>query len=96
MYKRQGLWFDEEKRIQLVFDHDVKREGRIAFHPCDNTATVVFAQEVMAATSGRAVRNALKKASRRAVSSSSQMCIRDRPKLLREAAVGNIGQWGEP
>ena len=41
-----GLWFDEEKRIQLVFDHDVKREGRIAFHPCDNTATVVFAQEV--------------------------------------------------
>ena len=26
-----GLWFDE---------------GRIAFHPCDNTATVVFAQEV--------------------------------------------------
>ena len=41
-----GLWFDEEKRIQLVFDHDVKREGRIAFHPFDNTATVVFAQEV--------------------------------------------------
>ena len=41
-----GLWFDEENRIQLVFDHDVKREGRIAFHPCDNTATVVFAQEV--------------------------------------------------
>ena len=41
-----GLGFDEEKRIQLVFDHDVKREGRIAFHPCDNTATVVFAQEV--------------------------------------------------
>ena len=36
----------KEKRIQLVFDHDVKREGRIAFHPCDNTATVVFAQEV--------------------------------------------------
>ena len=36
-----GLWFDEEKRIHLVFDHDVKREGRIAFHPCDNTATVV-------------------------------------------------------
>ena len=25
-----------------------------------------------------------------------QMCIRDRPKLLREAAVGNIAQWGKP
>ena len=25
---------------------DTSKEGRIAFHPCDNTATVVFAQEV--------------------------------------------------
>lgn len=41
-----GLCFDEEKRIQLVFDRDVRKEGRIAFHPCDNTATVVFQQEV--------------------------------------------------
>ncbi len=39
-----GLWFDAERRIRLVFDADVRREGRIAFHPCDNTATVLFRQ----------------------------------------------------
>ena len=39
-----GLWFDEEQQIQLVFDKDVQRPGRIAFHPCDNTATVLFSQ----------------------------------------------------
>ena len=41
-----GLWFDEEQRIRLAFDKDVQREGRIAFHPCDNTATVLFDQRV--------------------------------------------------
>ncbi len=41
-----GLWFDEEKRIRLAFDKDVQREGRIAFHPCDNTATVLFDQQI--------------------------------------------------
>ena len=41
-----GLWFDEEQRIRLAFDKDVQREGRIAFHPCDNTATVLFDQQV--------------------------------------------------
>lgn len=41
-----GLWFDREKRVQLVFDRHVKREGKIAFHPCDNSATCVFEQEV--------------------------------------------------
>ena len=41
-----GLWFDTEKRIQLAFDRDVQREGRIAFHPCDNSATVIFEQRV--------------------------------------------------
>ena len=40
-----GLWFDGEQRIRLVIDKDVQREGRIAFHPCDNTATVLFRQE---------------------------------------------------
>ena len=40
-----GLWFDAENRIRLAFDRDVMREGRIAFHPCDNTATVLFAQQ---------------------------------------------------
>ena len=41
-----GLWFDTEQRIRLAFDRDVMQEGRIAFHPCDNTATVLFDQRV--------------------------------------------------
>ena len=41
-----GLWFDKEQRIRLAFDKDVRREGRIAFHPCDNTATLLFDQRV--------------------------------------------------
>ena len=41
-----GLWFDTEQRIRLAFDKDVMQEGRIAFHPCDNTATVLFDQRV--------------------------------------------------
>ena len=41
-----GLWFDGEQRNRLAFDKDVQREGRIAFHPCDNTATVLFDQQV--------------------------------------------------
>ena len=41
-----GLWFDGGQRIRLAFDKEVQREGRIAFHPCDNTATVIFPQEV--------------------------------------------------
>ena len=40
-----GLWFDVEGRIRLAFDRDVQRPGRIAFHPCDNSATVLFSQE---------------------------------------------------
>ncbi len=41
-----GLWFDAQQRITLVIDRDVQRPGRIAFHPCDNTATVIFDQRV--------------------------------------------------
>ena len=41
-----GLWFDAEQHIRLAFDKDVQQEGRIAFHPCDNTATVLFDQQV--------------------------------------------------
>ena len=41
------LWFDAEKRIQLVFDRDIRNDGCIAFHPCDNTATVIFPQDVL-------------------------------------------------
>lgn len=40
-----GLYYDPDGRIQLVFDRDIQRAGRIAFHPCDNTATVLFTQE---------------------------------------------------
>lgn len=40
-----ALWFDAEKRIRFVIDRSIRREGRIAFHPCDNTATVIFRQE---------------------------------------------------
>ncbi len=41
-----ALWFDEKRAIRLVMDTDCRREGRIAFHPCDNTATVIFSQKV--------------------------------------------------
>lgn len=41
-----ALWFDEDHRVKLAIDRGVRRAGRIAFHPCDNTATVIFAQEV--------------------------------------------------
>ena len=41
-----GLWFDPDCRIRLAFDRDIMRDGRIAFHPCDNTATVLFGQRV--------------------------------------------------
>ena len=40
-----GLWFDADKRIRLAFDREVQQTGRIAFHPCDNTATVLIRQE---------------------------------------------------
>ena len=39
-----GLWFDPENRIRFVADRDITKTARIAFHPCDNTATVVFDQ----------------------------------------------------
>lgn len=41
-----ALWFDEKKQVKLVIDRGVCRPGRIAFHPCDNTATVIFGQDV--------------------------------------------------
>ena len=39
-----GLWFDEARAITLAVDSAVRRTRRIAFHPCDNTCTVVFDQ----------------------------------------------------
>ncbi|MBE5803184.1 MAG: prolyl-tRNA synthetase associated domain-containing protein [Clostridiales bacterium] len=41
-----ALWFDGEKKVNLAIDRGVRQAGRIAFHPCDNTATVIFRQEV--------------------------------------------------
>lgn len=41
-----AVWFDRCKQVKLVFDGEVRRAGKIAFHPCENTATVVFEQEV--------------------------------------------------
>ncbi len=41
-----GLWYDAEHRITFVVDRAVQQTKRIAFHPCDNTATVVFDQDV--------------------------------------------------
>lgn len=41
-----AVWFDRCKQVKLVFDGEVRRAGKIAFHPCDNMATVVFEQEV--------------------------------------------------
>lgn len=39
-----GLWYDAQHQITLVMDRDITRTEKIAFHPCDNTATVVFQQ----------------------------------------------------
>ena len=40
-----GLYFDTEKLITLCYEQAVTDTPEIAFHPCDNTATVVFTQE---------------------------------------------------
>lgn len=40
-----GLWFDSAHKVRFAVDEAVRRTRRIAFHPCDNTATVVFRQE---------------------------------------------------
>ena len=39
-----GLLFDKEKRITLCYETAVRETPEIAFHPCDNTATVLFTQ----------------------------------------------------
>ena len=41
-----GLWFDQGQQVRLLFERAIRKPGKIAFHPCDNTATVVFEQEV--------------------------------------------------
>lgn len=41
-----GLMFEEAKEVVLCCESGVKDTPLIAFHPCDNAATVVFEQEV--------------------------------------------------
>jgi len=41
-----GLVFDREKKIKLCYERGVTATPKIAFHPCDNSATVIFEQEV--------------------------------------------------
>lgn len=38
-----GALNDDEHRVEVVIDQDVVDAGRVAAHPCDNTATVVLA-----------------------------------------------------
>ena len=41
-----GLMFDKFKSITLCYETAVKSTELIAFHPCDNSATLVFTQQV--------------------------------------------------
>ena len=41
-----GLLFDQERRITLCYEAAAAATPRIAFHPCDNRATVIFEQDV--------------------------------------------------
>ncbi len=41
-----GLLFDHDHRITLCYERGVLDTERIAFHPCDNSATVIFDQQV--------------------------------------------------
>ncbi len=40
-----GLFYDPEHRITLAAEKAVQDTPMIAFHPCDNSATVLFSQE---------------------------------------------------
>ena len=40
-----GLYFDTDHQITLCCEQAVADTPEIAFHPCDNTATVVFGQD---------------------------------------------------
>ena len=41
-----GLYFDTDRQITLCYEQAVRNTPEIAFHPCDNTATVIFSQDV--------------------------------------------------
>ena len=40
-----GLWADTGGAVRFSADLDVRSTDRIAFHPCDNTATLIFRQD---------------------------------------------------
>ncbi|MEA5013946.1 MAG: YbaK/EbsC family protein [Candidatus Limiplasma sp.] len=40
-----GLYFDKDRAITLCYEKEVRKTPKIAFHPCNNGATVVFRQE---------------------------------------------------
>lgn len=41
-----GLLYDASHEIPLCYEPDIRKTPRIAFHPCDNSATVIFSQRV--------------------------------------------------
>lgn len=41
-----GLMYDREHEITLCYEPGIRDTQRIAFHPCDNAATVIFTQDV--------------------------------------------------
>lgn len=41
-----ALLYDPEKKITLVCEKAIQGREKIAFHPCDNSATLVFDQDV--------------------------------------------------
>ncbi|HNW87134.1 MAG TPA: YbaK/EbsC family protein [Candidatus Limiplasma sp.] len=41
-----ALYFDRAHEIVLCYEKAVRETPEIAFHPCDNTATVLFTQDV--------------------------------------------------
>jgi Ala-tRNA(Pro) deacylase len=41
-----GLYFDRRHCAALCYEAAVRNTPSIAFHPCDNAATVIFSQEV--------------------------------------------------
>ena len=40
-----GLYFDTDKRITLCYEKAIRDTTEIAFHPCDNSATLIFTQD---------------------------------------------------
>lgn len=41
-----GLLFDKKHEITLCYELGIRDTDYIAFHPCDNSATVIFTQQV--------------------------------------------------